>query len=83
MLTEPLTDTQTALSTCTEAALQASTDPDWLKAQQDRLMGYEILMRTLTADPTPMTPGQMSDCIGLNKGCSWNLLREVQERLYG
>lgn len=46
-------------------------------------MGYEILMRTLTADPTPMTPGQMSDCIGLNKGCSWNLLREVQERLYG
>lgn len=74
---EQLTGMPTAGNTCTDLC----TDPDWVQEQQHRLLGYEILMRALTADPTPMTPGEMSDKIGLNKGCTYGVLGDVVKRI--
>lgn len=57
------------------------SDPQWIQDQQDRLLGYEILMKAITADPTPMSPGEMSDRIGLNKGFSYGVLTDVVKRM--
>jgi hypothetical protein len=56
-------------------------DPVWQAEQMDRLLGFEILTRTLHASYQPIEPELLADKIGATKGYSFNLLKSISRRL--
>lgn len=50
-------------------------DPLWLAQNTDRLLAFEVLHRTLTAQYQPMNPGDLADKVGVDKGFSYEVLK--------
>jgi hypothetical protein len=64
---------------CSE--VDCTLDPVWLADQQDRLLGFEILTRTLKASYQPIAPEVLSDKIGADKGLTHKIVKEIQRHL--
>jgi len=62
-------------------ASDLTLDPEWQAEQMDRLLGFEILTRTLNAHYQPLEPEILADKIGANKGFTFKLLQNVKSRL--
>ena len=56
-------------------------DPAWLESQMDRLLGFEILTRTLNGIYQPMQPEVLSDKIGADKGVTHKIVKQIQRSL--
>ena len=51
----------------------------WQEEQTDRLLGYEILKHTMTADYHPVEPADLADKIAADKGLSHRIIESLQE----
>ncbi len=60
-----------------------TTDPTWLEEQADRLLGFEILHRTLSATYQPMPPELLADKIGADKGYSFKVIKGIYRSING
>lgn len=58
-----------------------TTDPVWQAEQMDRLLGFEILTRTLAAKYQPIEPEVLADKIGAHKGLSHLIIQGLRLRL--
>jgi hypothetical protein len=47
----------------------------------DRLLGFEILTRTLTAQYQPISPELLADKIGAHKGVAYTIVQNLQRKL--
>jgi hypothetical protein len=56
-------------------------NPEWQAEQMDRLLGFEILTRTLHATYQPLEPELLADKIGANKGYPFKILQNIKRRL--
>ena len=56
-------------------------DPAWIEEQMDRLLGFEILTRSLKASYQPMAPEVLSDKIGADKGITHKIVKSIQQSL--
>jgi len=63
-----------------QASRDITTHPEWLDEQIDRLIGFEVLHKALSADPTPIPPSLLADKIGCYKGFSHNVLTKIAQR---
>lgn len=55
-----------------------STDsPEWIGEQVDRVLGYEVLRKTLAGDPSNFTTTQLSEKIGVHR----NYLRPIINKI--
>ena len=59
-----------------------TTSLDWQGEQIDRLLGFEILTRTLRAQYQPIDPAHLADKVGLDKGSAFRIVQQIQ-RNYG
>ena len=59
-----------------------SADPVWLGEQMDRLLGYEILVRSLRAEYQEMKPEVLADKIGAHKGISYAITESIKAKLH-
>lgn len=57
-----------------------TTNPEWLSEQIDRLLGFECLIKTLYADPTPIPPALLADKIGVNKGYPNSIISNISQQ---
>lgn len=55
-------------------------DPLWLAEHQNRLLGFEILDRTLHARYQPMEPEELSDKIGAHKGLAHSITKKLRDQ---
>ena len=55
--------------------------PEWQAEQMDRLLGFEILTRTLTAQYQPINPELLADKIGAHKGVAYTIVQNLQRKL--
>jgi len=55
--------------------------PAWQAEQMDRLLGFEILTRTLTAQYQPISPELLADKIGAHKGVAYTIVQNLQRKL--
>jgi hypothetical protein len=58
-----------------------SLDPEWQAEQTDRLLGFEILTRTLTARYQPISPQDLSEKIAANKNYSYSILQSIRRKI--
>lgn len=72
---EPHTDTN-------PLAVDPSTDPVWLAEQMDRLLGFEVLTRTLRAQYQEMKPEVLADKIGAHKGIAYSITESIKAKLH-
>lgn len=56
-------------------------DPQWQAEQMDRLLGFEILTRSLNAQYQPISPELLSDKIGAHKGFAYTIVQNLQRKL--
>jgi hypothetical protein len=56
-------------------------DPGWQAEQTDRLLGFEILTRTLSAKYQPISPQELSDRIAANKNFSYSIIQSIRRKL--
>lgn len=56
-------------------------DPGWQADQMDRLLGFEILTRTLSARYQPLEPEELADKVGSHKGLAHLIVQSVQQKL--
>lgn len=56
-------------------------DPQWRAEQMDRLLGFEVLTRTLTAQYQPINPELLADKIGAHKGIAFIIIQNLQRKL--
>ena len=56
-------------------------NPEWQAEQMDRLLGFEILTRSLTAQYQPMSPELLADKIGAHKGIAFTIIQNLQRKL--
>ena len=63
------------------SASDPTLDPEWQAEQMDRLLGFEILTRTLNATYQPLDPELLADKIGANKGFPFKVLQNIKRRL--
>ncbi len=47
----------------------------------DRLLGFEVLTRTLTAQYQPINPELLADKIGAHKGIAFIIIQNLQRKL--
>lgn len=59
-----------------------STDPTWLGQQMDRLLGFEVLTRTLRAQYQEMKPEVLADKIGAHKGIAYSITESIKAKLH-
>lgn len=57
-------------------------NPEWQAEQTDRLLGYEILHHTMTADYHPVAPAVLADKIAADKGLSYRIIESLQAHLH-
>lgn len=81
---EPHIDTNPSVDNGKVADLFAdpSTDPVWLGQQMDRLLGYEILIRTCRAQYQEMKPEVLADKIGAHKGIAYSITESIKAKLH-
>lgn len=75
---EPLTDTKGL-----DLSPDITTNPAWQAEQTDRLLGFEILQRSLRACYHPMGSADLADKIGADKGWSFRILTSIQKNFHG
>jgi hypothetical protein len=56
-------------------------DPVWQAEQMDRLLGFEILTRVLSASYQPVAPELLADKVGANKSFSNKIIVGLQRKL--
>ena len=56
-------------------------NPEWQAEQMDRLLGFEILTRALTARYHPIPPELLADKVGANKGLTNSIIVKIQRNL--
>jgi hypothetical protein len=66
--------------TAMRSSRDITNNPDWISEQVDRLLGFEVLCKLLTADPRPIPPGSLADKIGVYKGYSHTILSDIRTR---
>lgn len=54
--------------------------PEWQAEQVDRLLGFEILTRALSACYQPVSPERLGDKLGVGKGFSNRIIVDVKRR---
>jgi len=55
-------------------------DFKWQAEHMDRLLGFEILTRTLNACYQPVSPGRLADKVGANKSFSNKIIIGLQRK---
>jgi hypothetical protein len=63
------------------AGVDPTLNPAWQAEQMDRLLGFEILTRTLSACYQPMAPELLADKVGANKSFSNKIIVGLQRKL--
>lgn len=58
-----------------------SLDPEWQAEQTDRLLGFEILTRTLAARYQPLSPQELSEKIAANKNYSYSVIQSIRRKI--
>lgn len=58
-----------------------TTSRPWRDEQVDRLLGFEILHRTLRAKYQPIEPAILADKIGLDKGTEFRIIKQIKLNL--
>lgn len=58
-----------------------TADRNWQDEQTDRLLGYEVLSRSMRAEFQPMDAERLSDKIGLDKGVAFRVVQSIQKSL--
>jgi hypothetical protein len=58
-----------------------TTSRVWQEEQVDRLLGFEILTRTLRAKYQPIDPAILADKIGLDKGTAFRIVQQIKLNL--
>jgi hypothetical protein len=61
--------------------IDITLDPEWQAEQMDRLLGFEILTRTLRAQYQPIPPEVLADKIGMDKGFTHQIIKQLQRKL--
>jgi hypothetical protein len=56
-------------------------DPEWQAEQTDRLLGFEILTRTLSARYQPLSPQELSEKIAANKNYSYSVIQSIRRKI--
>ena len=56
-------------------------NPEWQSEQMDRLLGFEILTRSLNAQYQPISPEVLADKIGAHKGYAYTIVQSIQRKL--
>lgn len=62
-------------------ASDPTLDPKWQEEHTDRLLGFEILTRTLHAAYQPMAPEILADKVGANKSFSNKIIIGLKRKL--
>lgn len=60
-----------------------TNNPEWIEAQMDRLIGFELLCRSLKAQYQPIEPERLADKIGIDKGISHRIANSIKEDING
>lgn len=55
-----------------------TTSPAWQGEHIDRLLGFEILSRSLRAQYQPLDPARLADKVGLDKGSAFRIVQQIQ-----
>ncbi len=58
-----------------------TTSREWQEEQIDRLLGFEILSRSLRAQYQPIDPAILADKIGLDKGTAFRIVQQIKQNL--
>lgn len=58
-----------------------TTSCQWQEEQIDRLLGFEILSRSLRAQYQPIDPSVLADKIGLDKGNAFRIVQQIKQNL--
>lgn len=58
-----------------------TADPVWQKEQVDRLLGWELLRRSLLCEMHGMEIQELCDRIGVNKGYVHKVLTSARQKL--
>ena len=60
-----------------------TTDTEWCYEQMDRLLGFEILTKAISGNPTPMPPSILADKIGTHKCFPHAILLDIIRKANG
>ena len=60
-------------------ASDVTTDSAWLEDQSNRLLGFEVLTRVLSATYQPMSPEVLADKCGMSKGFAFAVIQSIQK----
>jgi hypothetical protein len=60
-----------------------TTDAAWIDEQVDRLLGFEVLTKAISGNPSPMPPALLADKIGTYKGFPHSVINEVSRKAHG
>jgi hypothetical protein len=58
-----------------------TTSRAWQEEQIDRLLGFEILSRTLRAQYQPIDPAVLADKVGLDKGTAFRIVQQIKQHI--
>ena len=72
----------TALPTdMTRTERDPTLDPKWLGENLDRMLGYEILQRSIRAEYQEMNPVQLEDAVGADYGLYTRIINKTRSLL--
>lgn len=60
-----------------------TTNRMWLAEQVDRLLGFEVLTKAISGNPSPMPPSLLADKIGVYKGYPFAIIKEAAAKTNG
>jgi len=78
MTKEPATDTLS--DTPEKGFIDITTNKEWVNAQIDRLLAWELLRRELTCDVSPVETTELCDSIGVSRGYVHTVLQSVKPK---
>lgn len=58
-----------------------TTDPEWEEQQSNRLLGYEILRRSLDGRTLEIEPGHLGEIAAMDKGVTFRILQRIKASL--
>lgn len=56
-------------------------DPKWINENLDRMLGYEILQRSIRAEYHEMNPVQLEDAVGADYGLYARIIKKIRTLL--
>lgn len=60
-----------------------TTSERWIGEQMDRLLGFEMLTKALSGNPSPMPPSILADKIGTHKCYPHSVLMDIIRKANG